>query len=133
MKKWVTITLIVIGLAGVIYLVQSGTLNWQTISIIAAAIAAPFKFIAGLFSSKDEEQEIIDRHQQIRAQEAEYRAGVATQIQEKEQNIVRLNQEVELIDQKLDELRRKRENVSKEVDAMNLSELQRAGQRLLGD
>jgi len=133
MKKWITVIVVVIIVGVIVYLVKEGILSWQTISILAAAVAAPFKFIAGLFSTKDEEQEIISRHEEVRAAEAAYRAGVAERILEKEQNIVRLQQEVELIDQRLEDLRRKRERISKEVDAMSLRQLQKEGQKYLGD
>ncbi|MCH7756312.1 hypothetical protein IH970_14480, partial [candidate division KSB1 bacterium] len=53
MKKLIVGLFLVIAIAGVVYLVQAGIITWQPLTMIIAAVAAPFKFIMSLFGSEE--------------------------------------------------------------------------------
>jgi septal ring factor EnvC (AmiA/AmiB activator) len=130
MKKWIIGFIIIIVLIGVVYLDKKGLLGWQTISIIVAAIAAPFKFLMGIFANKVEE--IKKKHDEIRQQEAGYQAEIESKIQEREQRISNLTKELDILDSRIDVLKKQRELIDSEVEKMSLKELQEAGRKYFG-
>lgn len=130
MKKIITLLLVAGVLVVVGYLVYTGKIRWQPLTMLFAALAAPFRFLYGLFGSKEEE--IREKHRQMRETEKVFQDTLETQIKEREEKIATLNRQVELIDGKLELLRQKRMLVDQEVEGMSISELQREGQRLFG-
>jgi len=130
MKKWIIIVIVVIGAVAIYFLIQNSW-TWQTLTMIGAAIAAPFKFIAGLFT--DKEAEIRKKHEEIRAAEKLYQEDLESKIKQRESNIESLSKEVELLDAKLNALESKRALVNEKVEKMSLDELSREGRRLFGD
>jgi septal ring factor EnvC (AmiA/AmiB activator) len=127
MSKRIIFILIIIGLIALVYF---NVINWQPLTMIVAALTAPFKFVSGLF--KNREEEIRERHQLLREQESAYQQTLESNISEREQKIATLNKEVEILDSKLDMLRKKRELVDTEVEKMSLGKLQKEGRRLFG-
>lgn len=130
MKKVITLIIVIAAFVVAGYLVYNGIITWQPLTMLFAAIAAPFRFLYGLFGSKEEE--IRERHRQVREAESVFQENLAAKIQEREDKITMLNRQVELIDGKLELLRQKRKLVDQEVESMSLSELQSEGQRLFG-
>ncbi|NUO83055.1 hypothetical protein HUU05_23540 [candidate division KSB1 bacterium] len=130
MKKFVILLLVLAVVVVSGYLVYNGIIKWQPLTMLFAALAAPLRFIIGLFGSK--EDEIRARHEKLRETEAAFQERLLTRVQERESRIAELNRQIEIIDGKLELLRLKRQAVDQQVEDMSLSELQREGQRLFG-
>lgn len=126
MKKWIIIILIVVGIIALV-LLQT---KWQIISIIAAAVAAPFKFINGLFGKSEEE--IHKKHEAIRKREKQYQNQLESNVQQKEERIIELENQIADVDMKLDDLDERRAKVDQEVDNMTSAELQATGIKYFG-
>jgi septal ring factor EnvC (AmiA/AmiB activator) len=121
MKKWIIGILILIIIIAVVALDQSGIISWQPLSMLIAAVAAPFRLIFSIFS--DKESEIRDKHAKIRQVEAEYQTGLESRIQQRQQRIETLEKEYESLDTRLAALKEKRTQIDAEVDAMSDEEL----------
>ncbi|GAB4376160.1 MAG: hypothetical protein Kow0042_22170 [Calditrichia bacterium] len=121
MKKWIVGIIILIIIVGVVYLVEAGIIDWQPLTIIAAAIAGPFKFIMSLLGN--EEEKIRKAHEKVRLREAAFQEELGGRIGEREENIRRINAEMEEIESKLEELKKKREMVDRDVGSMSDEEL----------
>ena len=81
MKRWVVFVVMVIALSGLVFLVSAGYITWQPLTIIAAALAAPFRFIIGWFTSSEED--IRERHRKIREMEKEFRDDLKGKVEER--------------------------------------------------
>ena len=130
MKKILVGLFLVIGIAGVVYLVQTGVINWQPLTMIVAAIAAPFKFIMSLFGS---EEKIRAKFAGERAEEQTHQAEFDKKIEQREQRAATLRKEVDELDKKLAALKAERETASADVQSMSTEEKQKKGKDLLGD
>ncbi len=130
MKKFIILFLVIVAVVVSGYLVYKGIIKWQPLTMLFAALAAPFRFIMGLFGN--DEDEIRERHEKLRETEAAFHERLLTRVQERENRIAELNRQIEIIDGKLELLRLKRQAVDQQVEDMSLSELQREGQRLFG-
>ncbi len=130
MKKPIFVILLFLALIAIVYLVQSGIIAWQPLTIVAAAIAAPFKFIMGLFGNKEEE--IRKKHAQLREQETSYQESLDTAIKGREREIGKLNKEVEILDSKIELLKKKRDLIDTDVENMSLEEIQKEWQKRFG-
>jgi septal ring factor EnvC (AmiA/AmiB activator) len=130
MKKWIFGILIVLVIAGIVALDKSGIISWKPLSMLIAAIAAPFRLVFSIFS--DKEAEIREKHAKIRQVEGEYQTGLQSKIQERQGKIAALESEFKMLDTKLADLRHKRAQIDAEVDAMSAEELGAEVRRLAG-
>ena len=130
MKKGIIGFLIIIALLGIVYLDKKGLLSWQTMSIVFAAIAAPFKFLMGIFTDKAEE--IKKKHGEVRQREVVYQSDIESKIQDREQRVVNLKKELDVLDSRIDVLKKQRALIDSEVEKMSLDELQKAGRKYFG-
>ncbi len=124
-KRWIIIIVaVVIALVAIGYMQEKGMLNfkWQTLTILFAALAVPFKFIANWLRGKGSIEDIQDKHAAVRAEEKEYREAIEAKIKEREQRINLMNKELELLDTKLELVKAKREKVDEEVSKMTVDE-----------
>jgi len=121
MKKWVIAILIILAIVAVVALNESGIISWQPLSMLIAAIAAPFRFVMSIFG--DKESEIRERHAKIRQTEEEFQTGLQSRIQERERKIEAMESELGRLDTRLADLRQKRSQIDAEVDAMSAEEL----------
>ena len=128
MKKLMVGLFLVIAIVGVIYLVQAGIITWQPLTMIIAAVAAPFKFIMSLFGS---EEKIRAKFAGERAEERAHQADFDTRIKQREERVGALRKEVEDIDAELQRLREKRQAGT--TDVKNIEDKQQEGQDLLGE
>ena len=130
MKKIIVGLFLIIAIAGVFYLVQTGVITWQPLTMIVAALAAPFKFIMSLFGS---EEKIRAKFEGERKEERAHQREFDEKIQQREERAAALRKEVDELDNKLAALKAERETVSAEVKKMSTEEKQKKGQDLLGD
>ncbi len=121
MKKWVIAILIILVIVAVVALNESGIISWQPLSMLIAAIAAPFRFVMSIFG--DKESEIRERHAKIRQTEEEFQTGLQSRIQERERKIEAMESELGRLDTRLADLRQKRSQIDAEVGAMSAEEL----------
>ena len=138
MKRWVVIlavillTLLLIG-----YLYDQGylqNLQWQGLSMLAAALAGPYIALKNwLFSKNSTLTEILDDNQATIEKEKVHRVEIDTELAERERKITALDKEVELLDSKIKLLDKKKELIEKEVQDMSLIETKNEAQRLFGE
>ena len=121
MKKWVIAILIILVIVAVVALNESGIISWQPLSMLIAAIAAPFRFVMSIFG--DKESEIRERHAKIRQTEEEFQTGLQSRIHERERKIEAMESELGRLDTRLADLRQKRSQIDAEVDAMSAEEI----------
>jgi uncharacterized protein YlxW (UPF0749 family) len=129
MKKWITVIVLVIVAAGLIYVVESGLIKWQPLTIIVAAVMAPFRFIWSLFGS---EKEIRDRHEKKRDEEHAFQLALEQKIQQREERVANLYKEVDYLEARMQVLRTEKEKISEELKTMTAEKKQQLGQELLG-
>ena len=130
MKKLLIWLVILAAVAAVFYLVQKGVIRWQPLTVLVAALLAPFKFISGLFGS--DEEKIRERHRRTRAREAGFQAAVEAEVQRREQRVERLHDNVQELDDELERLNRTRESLAAEIDQATAEQLLARGRRALG-
>ena len=130
MKKWLIGIAIIVVIGIIIYLDKNKIISWQPVSIIIAAIAAPFRLLMSIFG--DKVQQIKDEHEKIRRTEVAYQQDLESQIQEGESKIANLKQEIDLLDTKIGLLKRQRELIDVEVENMDLKQRQELGRKLFG-
>lgn len=130
MKKWQAWLLIIGTVLVVFVLVERGVIRWQPLTILVAAILGPLKFLSGLFGSK--EDEIRERHREVRAREAVFQAQQEQEVQVHEERIDGLQGEVERIDEDLDRLARRRAELAGEIAGASDEELLERGRRAFG-
>ncbi len=130
MKKLIVGLFLIVAIAGVFYLVKTWVITWQPLTMLIAAVAAPFKFIMSLFGS---EEKIRDKFAAERAEEHAHQREFDEKIQQREERAAALRQEVDELDKKLAALKAERGSVSAEVKEMSTEEKQKKGKELLGD
>ena len=121
MGKWVIGILLVLAFAAIVALNQLDILSWQPLSMLVAALAAPFRLVLGAFTSK--EDEIRKKHEKIRNAEADFQTDLASRIRERQQRIEALDEELEQVNDSISALKNKRARIDTEVDAMSSEEL----------
>ena len=137
-KKWFWIGFIVIiGLFIVGYLYHVGVIktNWQWLTIILAALAAPSQFLATVLGGKNRKVEKMLLAQKNRMQsEQAHRIAYDQVIKEKEQKIQELEAELAEMEDKLDSLTLQQQEVEKQVNnTTNLDELENEFLQAYGD
>lgn len=130
MKKIFIILILVAAFIGLAVLVKFGIIRWQPLTMLLAAIAAPIKFIMGMFGS---EEKIHQRHQAQREAEHAYQAELQSRISQREERIAALSQEVDALDSKLAQLKQEKETLSSQIATMSKEEKQALGKKLLGE
>lgn len=129
MRKWVVVTILVVVAAGLVYVVESGLINWQPLTIIVAALMAPFRFIMGLFGS---EKAIRERHAKKRDEEHAFQQAVEQRIQQREERVADLYKEIDYLEARMQTLRTEKEKISEEMKTMSVEKKRKLGQDLLG-
>ncbi|MEJ2634576.1 MAG: hypothetical protein P8184_04720 [Calditrichia bacterium] len=130
MKKWAFVLFVIAGIIGLIILVEMKIINWQPLTIIIAALAAPVKYVLGLF--EDKEEAIKKRHEALREMESVYEEDLHKKIREQEDKTTRIGREIQILEEQLEILRRKRELIDSEVEGMTLEDLRKKGKETLG-
>ncbi len=127
MKKLMVGLFLVIAIAGVTYLVQAGIITWQPLTMIIAAVAAPFKFIMSLFGS---EEKIRKKYAEESEAELAHRREFENRIKERDGRIQNLLTRIEERDTEIKTLREGSETGSKKK---SVKEKQQEGKELFGE
>ncbi|MFQ5636656.1 MAG: hypothetical protein ACE5IR_01515 [bacterium] len=129
MKKLIIGLVLIAVVGGLIYLVNAGIITWQPLTILVAALAAPFKFVMSLFGS---EEKIHKKHEERRRKEHEFQEQLESRIQEREENIANLVSEIESLHTQVNELKTENQNMSNQIHTMSATAKSKLGQDLLG-
>ncbi len=117
MKRWLIIgSVVFIALLIIGWLYTEGyfdNLSWQGLTMLLAALAAPFQFIFGKAKEISKTEQILNENLQMRKQEKTHRTDYDEKIKEREQKIKELDKEIELLQSKIQLIDEKREKVLK--------------------
>lgn len=130
MKKLVVGLVLTVAAVGLVYLVNAGIIRWQPLTILAAAIAAPFKFLMGLLGS---EGKIRKAHREKRRRELEFQEELESRIGQREERVATLYNEIEALNARLTELQTQKETLAAEIEKLSAEKKQQLGKNLLGD
>ena len=137
MKHWLIVIIVVIAIFLIVgFLHDQGLLNvkWQGLAILIAIIAGPYKLLKNyLTGGSKKTDKIIDKHLKIEAEEKIHRKEYDEKIIEKEEKIQELEKEIIYLDKKIEKVEKKKKNVYKEVEKMDLDEVQNEFADLYGD
>ena len=125
--KWIIFLVIIIAIGILIYFGQ----DWQVLSMIGATLAAPFKWLSGLFGGSKAD-EIRKEHQQVRKREQAFQEKLESGIRQKEETIQHLERQMSELDVKINELERKKTQVDAKYRSMSLDELSEVGANYFG-
>lgn len=98
MKKIVTGILVIGAVVALYILVKNGIITWQPLTILFAALAAPFKFVMNLFGG---EKAIRERHAEVRKREEIFQQDMETQRGAKQQRIAELEHDITVLDSEI--------------------------------
>ncbi len=129
MKKIMIGFFLLVAIAGIVVLNKMGIISWQKLTIIFSAIAAPFKFIMGLFGS---EKKIREEMQAERDAEHKWQKQLDERISQQEEKAAKLRKEIEELDTKKTELKKEKESIQSQVQSMSTEEKIQKGKDLIG-
>ena len=137
-KKWFWIGIvIVLALFLIGFLYSKGIIktNWQWLTIILAAIAAPIQFISNWLSGKNVRVDKILKNQSSRIQQEQtHRIAYDQAITQREQKIKDLEAQVNVLEDKVDSLElQKKEAVTNVNQMTDINNLQDAFMEAYGD
>ena len=135
-KRWlITIGVIVVVLIVIGILYDNGMLNfrWQGLTMVFAALAAPYTLLKNWLIKDRKTQTLINDHKDMLNKEKEHRKEYDEKIKLKEERIKLLNEEIKNSEQKVKEIEIKKKEVNKEVKEMSIEELQSEGVKYFGD
>lgn len=128
MSKWVFGLILIAAFVGLAVLVQKGIIHWQPLTMLFAAIAAPFKFVMGLFGS---EQKIREKFAAEREQEHAFQADLENRIKQREERVTQLHKEIESLDANLRTLKSEREQIESNIGKMTVEQKRELARKLL--
>lgn len=135
-RRWmITIGLIVVALIVIGVMHERGMLNfkWQVLTMIFAALAGPYTLLKR-FLIKDPRMREIENEQKINwKEEKEHRANIDAELAEKDAQIQKIRNELELAEKRLELIEAKKENIKKDIDKMSLEEKQNQAINYFGD
>ena len=117
--------IIVVALIAIGYFYDKGYLHfkWQVLTIIFAALAAPFQMVMKwLQKTGSPIEDIRNQHELVRSREKEYRDEIEGKIKEREQRLILMQKELELLDTKMELLKAKKERVEEDVKNMSIDD-----------
>ena len=135
-KRWlITIGVIVLVLIVIGILYDNGMLNfrWQGLTMVFAALAAPYTLVKNWLIKDRKTQTLVNQHKDMLENEKKHRKDFDEQIKLKEDRIKLLDEEIKKSEKKVKEIEIKKKSVSKEVKEMSIEELQSEGVKYFGD
>lgn len=128
MKNWKHLILIVVIVALLIaigYFYSKGFLHfkWQWLTILFAALAAPYRlFVKWINGSGATVESITAQHDAVRKQEQDYRDTMEAQIKDREQRVTLMQKDIDLLDTRLQLLQSKKDQVDSQVQTMSIDD-----------
>jgi len=134
MKRWIFVILVVAAVVIISIMFATGKIHftWETATMVFAALAAPFKLVASLFTDGGAD-EVLEESKKRREEEKEHRRRMSTVIEKQKSRVAQLDQEIELQNTKLALIEEKKRNVEKEVQNMTLDETKNEVRNLFGE
>jgi hypothetical protein len=134
MKGWIVLVIIIVLLILVGYLQSIGyfQFDWKPLTILFAALAAPFKMLSKYFGSNDSLENITAKHQKEREMETEYQNRINAEIEKRKTKIDFLKKDIEVLDARIETLETRKAAINLEVKNMNAEQKQKHFQELFG-
>lgn len=137
MRHWIII-LVIIAVAFVVigYLQDQGYLDveWQALAMFFAAIAGPYKFVKNKLSkSNNKVDRILEENEKIKTEEKLHREVYDVEINQRKEKISEIESEIEVLDNKLIDLEKKKQKVEKEVNSMDSDQVKNEFLDLYGE
>jgi hypothetical protein len=135
MKGWITLIVIVALLILVGYLQSLGyfRFDWKPLTILFAALAAPFKMLSKYFGAGDNSIENIAlKHEKERQLETEYQNRINAEIEKRKTKIDFLKKDIEVLDARIETLETRKAAIGVEVKNMNAEQKQKRFNELFG-
>ncbi len=135
MKGWIVVIIIVVLLIVVGYLQSLNyfQFDWKPLTILFAALAAPFKMFTKLFQGPEKNLEAItQKFQKERNQEAGYRQTLDTEIERRRNRIELLEKDVEVLDARIETLETRKIAIGLTVKNMTAEQKQNQFKELFG-
>ena len=134
MKGWITVLVVIALLILVGYLQSIGYFNfdWKPLTILFAALAAPFKMLMNAFNGTDTVKDITMKHQKVREEEENYRKTLNAEIERRANAIHMLEKEVEVLDARIETLETRKAALSITVKNMTSEQKQEKFKELFG-
>jgi len=134
-KRWgITIGIIVLVLIVIGVLYDNGVLDfeWQGLTMLFAALAAPYTLIKRWLVKDNYAQSIEDKYEELNRKEVKHRTETDAKIKEKELKIEELEVKIKNSEKEVERIEKKKKKVKKEVEQMSLDELQEEGANYFG-
>ncbi len=134
-RRWlITIGIIVLVLIIIGVLYENGVLDfeWQGLTMIFAALAAPYTIVKKWLEKDSYSQGIEDKYEELNRQEVKHRTETDIEIKEKELKIEELEIEIKNKEKEVERIEHKKKEVKKKVEQMSLDELQEEGANYFG-
>ena len=130
--KWIVIIILIVILGVLFYLNEKGIIHWQALTILAAALMGPFKFISSLFKSDQKKiDEIAAKHIADRATEKKYQETIESNLKKHDENIDALTKNNQVLEEKIKTLEVQRQNVPAGVTGASIEEKTEEARKLL--
>lgn len=138
MKRWKIVTVIV---GVIIFLIIMGYLftqgyfenfEWQTGTMILAALAAPYQMVANWLKPQPGD-DIGSKHEKMREEEKIHREKTDKEIELRKTKIQELDKELEVMNTKIKLVEVEKSKTKTEVDKMTPEQLKSEGQDLFGE
>ncbi len=135
MKGWIVLIVIIVLLIVVGYLQSIGyfRFDWKPLTILFAALAAPFKMLSKYLGAGDNTLENITlKHQKEREMEAEYQNRINAEIERRKTKIDFLKKDIEVLDARIETLETRKAAIGVEVKNMTAEQKQKQFNELFG-
>ncbi|MEN9444742.1 MAG: hypothetical protein RIS47_1632 [Bacteroidota bacterium] len=137
MKKiWILLIIVVVAIGAVIALSATGLmpkLSWQTLTMLAAAFASPFKALFDNFTKKDEVDQIADKQKAVREAEEGYRKEMDAKYAEQQRKLDEINKEIEVKNVKLEVIEEKKKRIAAETKSLTIEQTKSEAKDLFGE
>jgi len=123
----------IVLLAILLYLNHAGIIKWQMLTMIAAVVAAPIKFLSNWLKGSNERiDEIKQSHETLRKEEATFREPREAEIKRNEEIIKAQTQKIEELNKQQKVIEVKELAVDEKVDNMSEREKIQLANELFG-
>lgn len=125
--KWIIVLVVIIAIGLLLYF----GLDWQVLTMIGAALAAPFKWVSKLLGGSKADA-IRKEHQKVRQREQDFQEKLESGIQQKEETILQLEKKMAGLDIKIKELEEQESQINTKYKNRSLDELSEVGANYFG-
>ena len=120
-------------LAILLYLNHKGIIKWQMLTMIAAVVAAPIKFLSNWLKGNNERiEEIKQSHDTLRRNEETFRESREDELKKNDEIIKAQSKKIEELNSKITAIEAKKQTVDDEIENMSEREQIQLANELFG-